>query len=206
MAKKKVNTPVVEPTVTLKDIVEAGDSGMFTFPEVHASLIERGFVEINPAVVDGEAIATRATAAGVDFVNSGAFDAKCASVAVAPEEVKKAAPIVISSVVVGVPVPVSKARTGRTSPFNFDAMEVGASIFVPATEDRLNPWDSLASTVSAQNQKYAVSDPSGATKLNKKGETVPVKINTRTFTIRCIEDGTPWGFPGQKGAGIWRTA
>lgn len=54
------------------------------------------------------------------------------------------------------------------------------------------------STVSAQNQKYVVSDPSGATKLNKKGETVPVKINTRTFTIRCIEDGTILGFPSER--------
>lgn len=95
----------------------------------------------------------------------------------------------------GVPLPAGsgRGRTGTTYPF--DALNVGQSFFVPNSEDKPNAAKSLASTVSSATARYAQPSPDGATKTNKKGETVPVMVETRKFVVRAVEGG----------ARVWRT-
>lgn len=106
-----------------------------------------------------------------------------------------------SAVAANVPVPEGAAR--RRYPFA--EMDVNHSFFVPATDDRPDPAKSMQSTVSSAIRKFSVPDPSGETRVNRNGETVPVMNPTRSFICRPVEDGKPWGFPGIAGAGIWRT-
>ena len=71
-AKKTAATAVA--VIGLAEIVAAGANGLFTPAAVHGSLVEAGLVEINPAMVNeaGE-IATRATQAGIESLDSGAI-------------------------------------------------------------------------------------------------------------------------------------
>jgi hypothetical protein len=95
-------------------------------------------------------------------------------------------------------------RTGlRTSMYPFGTMEAGQSFFVPASAEHPDPAKSLASTVSAATRRYATEakneDGTVKTKAGRKpGNTVPVRINTKEFTIRAVEVG------GVKGARIYR--
>ncbi|AEX56125.1 hypothetical protein KL1_00055 [Burkholderia phage vB_BceS_KL1] len=108
-----------------------------------------------------------------------------------------AAPVAASAFAIedGVPLPSGsgRGRTGTTYPF--DALNVGQSFFVPNSEDKPNAAKSLASTVSSATARYAQPSPDGATKTNKKGETVPVMVETRKFVVRAVEGG----------ARVWRT-
>jgi len=100
----------------------------------------------------------------------------------------------------GVPLPTIKrgGRGGEVYPF--DEMGVGQSFFVAASADKPNPAKSLASTVSSATARYAVPAEDGSTKTNKKGETVPLMVETRKFVVRSVEEN------GVKGARVWRTA
>lgn len=192
MAKKKVGTLVEEPVVTLKDIVAIYPEGMFVFPEVFNPLIEQGLVEINPSMTDGDAVITRATQAGIDFVNSGATFTEPV------KEVKKMEKlnIVIED---NVPKPEKTGRFGgRETIYPIDKLEVGQSFFLPDTAERPNIAASIASTVAANNAKFSIDDPEGKTRLNKKGETVPVKIRTRSFSVVKCE------YNGVSGARVYR--
>jgi len=86
-----------------------------------------------------------------------------------------------------------RGRGGNTYPF--DALNVGQSFFVPNTAEKPNAAKSLASTVSSATARYAQPSPDGATRTNKKGETVPVMVETRKFVVRAVEGG----------ARVWRT-
>lgn len=105
-----------------------------------------------------------------------------------------------------------------------DANGNAASFFVPATAEQPNPAKSLASTASSATKKYAVKDATTPTiqvergkrgpdgkvlkgadgKIIKETVTVDNLIPTRVFTTRAVKDGTPWGFPAQAGAAIYR--
>lgn len=107
--------------------------------------------------------------------------------------------------IASVALPAAKrgGRQGETYPF--DQLEIGQSFFVPATAERENPAKSLASTVTSANERYSeVVD--GEFRVNRKGREVPVTRQLRTFSIRSVEDGAPWGHPGVKGAAIGRVA
>lgn len=185
-AKKNTAAPVIG----LAEIVAAGANGMYTSPDVHASLVEAGLVEINPGMTNeaGE-IATRATQKGIDNVNT-ATNTGTAAPASAP---------VASSFAVedDVPMPTTSGRgRGRGgNVYPFDALAVGQSFFVPNTEDKPNAAKSLASTVSGATARYA-EVVEGQFKTNKKGEQVPVTRDTRKFVVRSVEGG----------ARVWRTA
>ena len=91
-----------------------------------------------------------------------------------------------------VPIPAISGRYGNTYPF--DQLEVGQSFFVEG-EKAIVP-----STISAANYRYAVPSADGATKTNKKGESVPVLTLVRKFIGRKVEEN------GTKGVRVWRTA
>lgn len=171
--------------IGLAEIVAAGANGLYTSPAIHASLVEAGLVEINPGMTNeaGE-IATRATQKGIDSMNT-------------PNTATgTAAPVAPSSFAIedGIAMPTASGRGRGGNTYPFDALNVGQSFFVPNSEDKPNAAKSLASTVSSATARYA-EVVEGQFKANKKGEQVPVMVETRKFVVRSVEGG----------ARVWRT-
>lgn len=171
-----------------------------------AVLAEAGLVELNPQMVDGDKIAARATNEGVDAyqngdsveptnTNEGTETMNTENTVAAP------AAFAVES---GVPIPTIKRQGAATSIYPFDALEVGQSFFVPATDEMPNPGKSLASTVSSASKRYATEK--GTRTINRKnketGEMEPVEVPAykydRKFMVRTIEEN------GVKGARVWR--
>ena len=196
-------TAEIATVITLSEIVAAGANGLFTPAAVHGPLVEAGLVEINPAMVNeaGE-IATRATQAGIESLDSGAIvvdnatsEANSETAATGKTEKVKA----MLKIEDGIPVPTISGRGRGGNVYPFDQLEVGQSFFVANSESKPNAAKSLASTVSSATARYAVPAEDGSTKTNKKGETVPVMVETRKFVVRSVEEN------GVKGARVWRT-
>lgn len=159
------------------------------------ALEERGLAELNREMVDGDAIAARITDKGRELANAG------------QEAAKPKPEVVVGSVVAGVEMPAAKrAPGGRQGKFPFDKLEVGQSFFVANVQGAEKPMSkTMASTVSTANARYAEEIPGETRKNRRTGEDVPATRQLRKFELRHVEDGGPWGFPGQAGAGIWRT-
>ena len=193
-------TAATVAVIGLAEIVAAGANGMFVPESVYAPLVEAGLVEINSAMVNeaGE-IATRATQAGIESLDKGNSNADNTNSQTAEtgktEKVKTMFKIEDS-----IPVPTISGRGRGGNVYPFDQLEVGQSFFVANSEDKPNAAKSLASTVSSATARYAVASEDGATKTNKKGEVVPVMVETRKFVVRSVEEN------GVKGARVWRTA
>lgn len=161
-----------------------------------------GLVETNPNQVENGTIATRATQAGIDQ-----YGPKTDEAGNVIETAPVAAKVKPSFAIATVELPEMK-RGGRTAEmYPFDALEKGQSFFVPATDKKPDPAKSLASTVTAANERFSTESPTGETRVNRKGNTVPVRVQDREFALRAIPDGVQWGeqFAGVAGAGIWRT-
>lgn len=179
--------------------------------EADRATLNPAFIETNTSMVDAEGkMATRASAAGLASVQP-------ATPAAANGEAAKR---VVSAIVnTPIPRPAKSKRGGHIKPiYPFDALEVNGSFFVPANAEMPNPAKSLASSVSSATRRYAVEDlDTNAQKqyevVQEKQEDGTVKAvnrvkmkKTRQFEVFPMEDGAPWGFTGQAGAGIWRTA
>ena len=197
-------TAEIATVIGLAEIVAAGANGIYTAPAVHMPLVEAGLVEINPAMVNeaGE-IATRATQAGIESLDSGAIvvdnattEANSETAATGKTEKVKS----MFKIENEVPVPAISGRGRGGNMYPFDQLAVGQSFFVPNSESKPNAAKSLASTVSSATARYAVPAEDGSTKTNKKGEVVPVMVETRKFVVRSVEED------GVKGARVWRTA
>ena len=190
--------------IGLAEIVAAGANGLFTPAAVHGPLVEAGLVEINPAMVNeaGE-IATRATQAGIESLDSGAIvvdNATTEANSAIAETGKTEKVKTMFQIEDNVPVPAISGRGRGGNVYPFDQLAVGQSFFVPNSESKPNAAKSLASTVSSATSRYAVPAEDGSTKTNKKGEVVPVMVETRKFVVRSVEED------GVKGARVWRTA
>lgn len=200
-AGKKAGRRAADPVIVigLAEIVAAGANGIYTSPEVHSSLLEAGLVEINPAMTNeaGE-IATRATQKGIESLDTGNGNgdnahAEATSETAATGKTEKVKTMFQIEDNVPVPAISGRGRGGETYPF--EQLAVGQSFFVANSESKPNAAKSLASTVSSATARYAVPSADGATKINKKGETVPVMVETRKFIVRSVEGG----------ARVWRT-
>lgn len=162
-----------------------------------AWLEKNEYVEVNASIVNGaEQIACRAIQKGFDYIDNQTSQTKGESK-------------MSFEIETGIEVPKSK-RTGKQSVYPFDALEVGQSFFVPATEKQPEPSKSLASTVAAAMKKYDVADcdENGVQKTKdvrnpKTGEIktgVPAMKHTRIFKLSYAEKD------GVAGARIFRTA
>jgi hypothetical protein len=172
-----------------------------------AMLAEAGLIELNPQMIEGDKIAARTTDAGVDTYQNGDSvepvneDNQPANEPATNQGTK---PMTEFSIDTGVPVPAIKRSGAATSIYPFDALEVGQSFFVPATEDMPNPGKSLASTVSSASKRYATE--TGTRELTRKNRTtgeqetvtVPTYTYERKFMVRSVEEN------GVKGARVWR--
>lgn len=164
-------------------------------------LTKENFVETNAEIRDGDKIAVRATEAGIA--------ANAAANAPAPSQNEGTTNTMTTNntFVTGTGFVPSQARGGRgRSIYDFDSLEVGGFIFVPASQDKPNPAKSLASTVSSATQRYA--EKTGETKKNKKGEDVPVLRETRKFNVQSVKSGVAYGgfTAPADGAVIYRSA
>lgn len=200
-AGKKAGRRNADPVavIGLAEIVAAGANGIYTSPEVHTPLVEQGLVEINPAMTNeaGE-IATRATQKGIESLDTGNGNGDNAPTEATSETAvtgKTEKVKTMFQIEDNVPVPAisGRGRGGETYPF--EQLAVGQSFFVANSESKPNAAKSLASTVSSATARYAVPAEDGRTKTNKKGEIVPVMVETRKFIVRSVEGG----------ARVWRT-
>lgn len=202
--KKTAAAETAIVTIGLAEIVAAGANGIYTSPAVHGPLVEAGLVEINPAMTNenGE-VATRATQTGIESLDSAATVADNAAsetqTATAETGTTQKAKTMFK-IEDAIPVPTISGRGRGGNVYPFDQLEVGQSFFVANDESKPNAAKSLASTVSSATARYAVASEDGATKTNKKGEVVPVMVETRKFVVRSVEEN------GVKGARVWRTA
>ena len=207
MATKKSaakKTAEIATVIGLAEIVAAGANGMFVPESVYAPLVEAGLVEINPSMTDDNGnVATRATQAAIESLDSGAIvvdnattEANSETAATGKTEKVKT----MFQVENDVPVPAISGRGRGGNMYPFKVLAVGQSFFVPNSESKPNAAKSLASTVSSATARYAVPAEDGSTKTDKKGEVVPVMVETRKFVVRSVEE------EGVKGARVWRTA
>lgn len=213
MATKKSagkKTAATVAVIGLDEIVAAGTNGIYVPESVFAPLIEAGLVEINTAMTNeaGE-VATRATQKGIDSLQpngdntseaSEASEASANSETAATETGKTQKVKTMFKIENNIPVPAISGRGSGGNVYPFEVMAVGQSFFVPNSESKPNAAKSLASTVSSATARYAVPAEDGSTKTNKKGEVVPVMVETRKFVVRSVEED------GVKGARVWRTA
>ena len=207
MATKKSaakKTSVIATVIGLAEIVAAGANGLFTPAAVHGPLVEADLVEINPAMTNenGE-VATRATQKGIESLDSGAIVADNATTEANSETAATGKTEKVKTMLQiedNVPVPAISGRGRGCNVYPFNQLEVGQSFFVANSESKPNAAKSLASTVSSATARYAVPAEDGSTKTNKKGEVVPVLVETRKFVVRSVEED------GVKGARVWRTA
>lgn len=192
-------------TKLLGEITTATADGGFVYTTAaqRKALVEAGYVEVNESMVDetGKKLATRATekgfeaVEGVDSETEGETTTENTGATVAGSGFAIAA---------NVEMPKHTRGGNSNSIYPFDKLDVGQSFFVPATEAKPNPAKSLASTVTSANNRYS-EVIEGETRINRKGREVPATKQLREFAVRAVEDGEPWGFAGQKGAGVWRT-
>ena len=208
MAAKKSTGEKTAPTavavIGLAEIVAAGANGMFVPESVYAPLVEAGLVEINPAMTDDNGyVATRATQAGIESLDSGATvgsNATSEATSATAETGKTEKVKSMFKIEDSIPVPTISGRGRGVKVYPFDQLEAGQSFFVANSESKPNAAKSLASTVCSATARYAVPAEDGSTKTNKKGEVVPVMVETRKFVVRSVEED------GVKGARVWRTA
>ena len=195
--KKTAAAETAIVTIGLAEIVAAGVNGIYTAPAVHGPLVEAGLVEINPAMIDEQGnIATRATQKGIKSLDSAATVAdnatsEATSATAATGETQKVK--TMFKIEDSIPVPTISGRGRGGNVYPFDELEVGQSFFVEG-EKTISP-----STISAATARHAVPSADGATKTNKKGETVPAMVATKKFIGRKVEEN------GVKGTRVWRT-
>lgn len=196
------SAPAVD-TATLSNIVAATVAGGFVYvaEAVAAPLVAAGYVETNAEMKDEAGnIAARSTDAGNAFINSGSQPAAAPAVSTEAPAASSAKPTF--EIEDNVPLPTIKRGGIGGTTYPFDALNVGQSFHVAASEDKPNPAKSLASTVSSATARYAVEvkDANGNTVLDDEGK--PKMQNTRVFSVRTVGKDDPKG----PGARVWRTA
>lgn len=186
----------------------AGGHDFVTQSEGEA-LVTAGLITINPEIVN--------TNGGVAAITT---DAGKALVAEQSDDSAQANAAAKSKFEIDDNVPLAQKRGGggggsRESIYPFDALNVGQSFHLPATEAMPKPNRTIASAVSQATAKYAVEvkDANGAVVMeaferkDKAGNVIetgnrPKMQNTRVFTIRAVGSEDPRGV----GARIYRTA
>lgn len=194
--------PAVD-TATLSNIVAATVAGGFVYvaEAVAAPLVAAGYIETNAEMKDEAGnIAARSTDAGNALINSANTAPAAAQPGATTAEAPKSKPSF--EIEDNVPLPTIKRGGIGGTTYPFDALNVGQSFHVAASEDKPNPAKSLASTVSSATARYAVEvkDANGNPVLGEDGK--PQMQNTRVFSVRTVGKDDPKG----PGARVWRTA
>lgn len=94
--------------------------------------------------------------------------------------------------------PAMRRGGAGNSMYPFAQMQPGQSFFVPVSATMPNVQKTFPSIVSSAARRFG--KPTGATRVNKKGKTVPVLVSDRKFSTRSVEEN------GVKGVRVWRDA
>lgn len=183
-----------------------------------AGLVKDGLAEQNSEISDGDNLATRLTAKGLETVNTpntaeqGSAEQGTATNEQAAPAAPRANPPAFDVASFGgfqtdVPIPTVRSRSGGGGLAGLiDTAPVGGSAFFPNTEDRPNMAKTLASTVSTVLAKHATPrvDATGAPVMENyvvKGETKTRQAidHAKAFTVKSVTEN------GVEGARIWRT-
>lgn len=162
-------------------------------------------IEVNiEDVVDGKA-AVRLTQEGFNMINPN----DNLPVAVASNSHVASNYAIISNA--ALPAAKRGGRGGAPVQYPFDALEVGQSFFVPVSSKHVNPTKTLGSTVSSANMRFSVETGEMKTvERTKRGDgnkavidaqgnkiremvTIPVRKQTRKFSIRPVKAGVAYG-------------
>lgn len=173
-------------------------------------------IEVNPSIpdpTDASKAACRVTEAGKVYLASQQAPAGSPQAAVTSQAPQSSAFSILS----GVELPKVKRKGGGAGApvkYPFEAMTIGQSFFVPASDKQPNPAKSLGSTISSANLKYcAVRDGDQTVTRTKRGdgnkamvgpdgnnvqETVTIPKYKYTaekgkFTLRPVEGGKTYG-------------
>lgn len=207
MAKKAKNVEVAVNASNALNVALlhaiANGSVLRVTQEEGIPLIHQNLIEVNEGdIVDGKA-AVRLTQEGFNMIN----------VESAPVHSNGAAVAANYAIISNAALPAAKrgGRGGAPVQYPFDALEPGQSFFVPVSSKHNNPVKTLGSTVSSANMRYSVE--TGETKSverTKRGDgnkavvdaqgnkiremvTVPVRKQTRKFSIRPVKAGVTYG-------------
>lgn len=166
-------------------------------------LIQQNLIEVNESdIVDGKA-AVRLTQEGFNMINVESAVVSNGSAAVAANY----------AIISNAALPAAKrgGRGGAPVQYPFDALEPGQSFFVPVSSKHNNPVKTLGSTVSSANMRYSVETGEMKTvERTRRGDgnkaivdgqgnkiremvTVPVRKQTRKFSIRPVKAGVTYG-------------
>lgn len=205
---QKAKRELREAMVALPEIVKATQAGSFMYtPEViFIPLVKEGLVEVNEEMInpnDAGQLATRATQKGVEKVMSEVQNNEV--VAAAPSK-----PVYAILKGIAIPAAAPKKRGGRKeSKYQFEAMEIGDSFFVPVSAEVPDPMKTMASTVVNANGRYAVpvfnedGSPKMRTVKNKKAGTEREEQATKLTRVFKVAE---YELEGVKGALVYRDA
>ena len=209
MAKKLTKAQL---SAKLVEIVNATNAGqvLYTPTDVHGPLVADGLVEVNAGMTNENGIATRATAKGIETVNTASNQGQSAPAA------EQAAKPTFQLEKATLP-PISGRGRAGTELYPFEAMQVGDSFFVPNGEGKENAAKSLASTVSSATKRYAEVIPGEFKTVTVKGKDgapdstkqVPALRETRKFVVRsrtAAAEAAEGFTHGKDGARAYRVA
>jgi hypothetical protein len=197
--KQRIKREALEalPVIVQSMNVEPGYT--YVSREVLDWLIKNELAIGNEAIVnEGGAIATRATEKGVEKVMSETNE-----VAAAPVKAKP------TFAILNVEIPAEAARKAggrRGGKYPFDNLEVGASFFVPVSEEVPEPAKTMAASIANANARFAtpVSEEDGSTKMRtrKKKDGTTEQVAVTQFTK--VFAGTPYTLDDVAGVLVFR--
>ena len=187
---------------TMPEIVQATNDGsyVFTSDPVREIMLNKGWVEVNEDIENSEVsgeFATRATQKGIDeFPAHEGADGEADDQDIQNSD-KENNVVQTTSVFEIEDIKVVKKRaTSGNLKYPFDQLEIGQSFFIPATEDRPEPWKSLCGAITVANNRHAVPKfaEDGTTPIMRKkrnsDEVVQAMQLTRKFAItKDTKDG-----------------
>jgi len=208
MAKKSTVLKAVESSVDVELLKQIGSGQVQQIDRDNAMpllqhqppLIECGSVDMQSGMAP-----CRLSEAGQHYLNGGMSTAKHV------EAVKTEYGIITNATLPPSRRGQNLGGGGAPVKYPFDALEVGGSFFVPATEKRPDPLKVLGATVSSANMRYAEETGEMRTVTRaKRGEKnravrdehgekimetkqVPVYNFSRKFEIRGVEAGKSYG-------------
>lgn len=169
----------------LKAAVEATntDTVVYTTEKQREKLQAMGLVEINPDLVEGNKVATRATAKGVTTLAA----MQDSDTEEQPKDNPKEVKTMTFELETGIEVPkMTRAGGKRGSKYPFAEMEVGQSFHIAATEEKPEPLKTLRAAASVYNRECKDENNEFTVKFiaRKVGEDDPKGIGARVFRIQ----------------------
>lgn len=182
-----------------------GETVYFT-QQQGGELYQMGLISIDPSRQDPTnpaAYAGSLTPEGINALNS--FVSVPASTVLAPTMnnlPQASGGFNLRNDVIFVPKEKPKKEKGvdRRNKYPFEQLEIGYSFHVPVTDQDQEPWKKIASVVCAANKRYSTvvegqfeTKADGSIKINKKGEMVPLRQQTRKFVCKRVDSADPEG-------------